>query len=91
MTHKLIIITVTIVLGFSISLAVNDAKANGKTKKRASYEKGEFYRFKGPQSMGDKLLEIVTVRDHEYVILHKGYGSDLEHFAGCTNQVCVAK
>lgn len=31
-------------------------------------------------------IEIVKVRDCEYVLWHNSYGSDMEHYEGCENQ-----
>lgn len=30
-------------------------------------------------------IEIVKVRDCEYVLWHNSYGSDMEHYEGCEN------
>ena len=30
-------------------------------------------------------INIVKVRDCEYVLWHNGYGSDMEHYADCSN------
>tara|TARA_R110000787_G_scaffold284293_1_gene397857 strand:+ start:1510 stop:1752 length:243 start_codon:yes stop_codon:yes gene_type:complete len=30
-------------------------------------------------------IEIVKVRNCEYVLWHNGYGSDMEHYEGCKN------
>ncbi len=30
-------------------------------------------------------IEIIKVRDCEYVLWHNGYGSDMEHYEGCEN------
>ena len=30
-------------------------------------------------------IEIVNVRNCEYVLWHNGYGSDMEHYEGCKN------
>ena len=43
--------------------------------------KGEFYSTTG----ASESIEIVKVRDCEYVLWHKGYGSDMEHYEGCQN------
>jgi hypothetical protein len=32
-----------------------------------------------------KDIEIVKVRDCEYVLWHNSYGSDMEHYEGCEN------
>ena len=29
--------------------------------------------------------EIIKIRNCEYVLWHNGYGSDMEHYEGCTN------
>ena len=31
-------------------------------------------------------INIVKVRNCEYVLWHNGYGSDMEHYEGCQNQ-----
>lgn len=43
---------------------------------------GEFYY---TAARGSGPLEIVKVRDCEYVLWHNGYGSDMEHYADCSN------
>lgn len=30
-------------------------------------------------------IEVVKVRNCEYVLWHNSYGSDMEHYAGCSN------
>lgn len=37
------------------------------------------------EKWGPPSIEIVKVRDCEYVLWYYGYGSDMEHYEGCTN------
>lgn len=38
---------------------------------------------------GDRgTIEVIKVRQCEYVLWHHGYGSDMEHYGGCSNPFC---
>jgi hypothetical protein len=49
--------------------------------------KGERYNTNRKKRDWDNDIEIIKVRDCEYVFWHNGYGSDMEHYEGCTNPI----
>jgi len=58
----------------------NEPKQNSKELEKNSKEL-ETYLSKGKYES----IEIVKVRNCEYVLWHNGYGSDMEHYEGCKN------
>ena len=61
-----------------------NATETARAEAEANGDAGEMYY---GTSNRNNTLEVVRVRDCDYVILHKGYGSDLEHYAGCENPI----
>jgi len=62
-------------------LVVTFFSCGGEIEQEEKETPGEFY-------SSHKLIEdiqIVKVRDCEYVLWHNGYGSNMEHYAGCNN------
>lgn len=75
-------INYTLALLFAVIMASCGGSERHETEENSS---GKFYYIKS--NSDGHYLEIIMVRDCEYVLWHRGYGSDMEHYAGCTNPI----